>query len=217
MIIEVFRRRSRDTDMIVMIVRYSNLTPKRITFVVSKTLYSMNRIGSEGITPQFPFLAYPIYCGYHAWCCFLPELFLLPHTVLRPFRAVPVTTHCVTSSQSCPTYHTLGYVLPELSLLPYTVLRPFRAVPVTTHCVTSFQSCPTYHTLGYVLSELSHLPHTVLCPFRAVPPTIHRVMSFQSCPTYHTLCYVLSELSHLPYTGLHPFRTTPVITPCYFL
>ena len=172
----------------------------------------MNQISSKGITPHFPFLAYPIYCGYHAWCCFLPELFLWPHTVLRPFRAVPVTTHCVTSFQSCPSYHTL----------------------------TSFQSCPSYHTLCYILSELSQLPHTMLCPFRAVPVTTHYVMSFQSCPCYHTLlfpfratpvitsCYFLLELPLLSqpcsfqscpcyHTLLFPFRATPVITPCYFL
>ena len=154
-----------DTNLIVMIVRYSNLTPKWIIFV-SKTLYNMNQIGSKGITPQFPFLAYPIYCGYHAWC-FLPELFMWPHTVLRPFWAVPVTTHCVMSFQSSPSYHTLCYVLSELSQLPHTVLLPFRATPVITPCyfllelpllshpVISFQSCPCYHTL--------------LFPFRATP------------------------------------------------
>ena len=113
--------------------RYSNLTPKRIIFV-SKTLYNMNQIGSKWFTPQFPFLAYPIYCGYHAWCCFLPELSQLPHTVLCPFRAVPVTTHYVMSFQSCPSYHTLCYVLSELSQLPHTVLLPFRATPVITPC-----------------------------------------------------------------------------------
>ena len=146
-----------DTNLI---VRYSNLTPKWIIFV-SKILYNMNQIGSKGITPQFPFLAYPIYCGYHAWC-FLPELFLWPHTVLRPFRAVPVTTHYVMSFQSCSSYHTLCYVLSELSQLPYTMLCPFRAVPVTTHYVMSFQSCPSYHTLCCCLSELPLLSHPVI-------------------------------------------------------
>ena len=197
-----------DTNLIVMIVRYSNLTPKWIIFV-SKTLYNMNQIGSKGITPQFPFLAYPIYCGYHAWC-FLPELFMWPHTVLRPFWAVPVTTHCVMSFQSSPSYHTLCYVLSELSQLPHTMLCPFRAVPVTTHCAAAFQSYPCYHTLlfpfratpvitpCYFLSELSLLSHPVI--------------SFQSYPCYYTLLFPFRATPFINHTLSFPFRATPVIS-----
>ena len=135
-----------DTNLIVMIVRYSNLTPKWIIFV-SKTLqHEPNRLKRNYTTVSFFSLSH---------------LLWLPCMVF-PSRALHVTTYCVTSFLSCPSYHTLCYVLSEQSQLPHTMLCPFRAVPVTTHYVMSFQSCPSYHTLCCCLSELPLLSHPVI-------------------------------------------------------